>query len=405
MSGSRYVGTPLLLTITRSLSSPNWPVLTNVAGALGAASSSAPGARRARRRRAVDLGPHRAVRHAAGLELGERRARPSPGRMQRGLAEPAGELRAVVAQVALLPCSMRFSACSRNQPAPSGRSSAARASASGSCAARSRDVVALVAFSGNGAGCADALGEARRHRRAEQVHLVAGVVDVELALRPMPGRAQQPHQRRPTAAARALTTFSGPVGLALTYSTRIARPCRDRERAEALALASDPRRQPVEECAACSGSSGTRAPRPRRRRTPRDRPGTRRRCVSARSRGGSRAASRAAARGWWSSRRARARAGSRARAARAAPGRPDATAFAAPRASPSVSVVQTKIHAPRVAPQPIEHVVLARLLVKHVHDELARSRAAPSAGPRDPRRATAARRARAAAPRPPRRPP
>src|SRR5436309_3560305 len=38
-------------------------------------------------------------------------------------------------------------------------------------------------------------------------------------------------------------------------------------------------------------------------------------------------------------------------------------------AKPSVSALQTKIQAPRVSPQPVEHVVLARLLVEDVdHD-------------------------------------
>src|SRR5437899_9154233 len=55
------------------------------------------------------------------------------------------------------------------------------------------------------------------------------------------------------------------------------------------------------------------------------------------------------------------------RASRSSPPRP--ACFRAS-AKPSVSALQTKIQAPRVAPQPIEHVVLARLLVEHVHHDL-----------------------------------
>ena len=57
-----------------------------------------------------------------------------------------------------------------------------------------RDVGATVAVLGKRPRDSRLLGEARRHRRREQVHLIAGVVDEELALGPVPRGAQQPHQ-------------------------------------------------------------------------------------------------------------------------------------------------------------------------------------------------------------------
>src|SRR5882672_4282749 len=52
---------------------------------------------------------------------------------------------------------------------------------------------------------------------------------------------------------------------------------------------------------------------------------------------------------------------------------------------PSVSAFQTKVHAPGVAPQAIEHVVLAGLLVEHVDDDLdvVQQHPAPSRAPLD----------------------
>ena len=54
-------------------------------------------------------------------------------------------------------------------------------------------------------------------------------------------------------------------------------------------------------------------------------------------------------------------------------------------ARPSVSSFQTKIHAPRVAPEPVEQVVLAGLLVEHVDHDLhvVEQHPAPSLQPLD----------------------